>query len=365
VLNLGYEMMFSRGGRKRLRAEELRAITGRGPSEKFFRSMFRTHGGYKVGEHSYAYEPTEKFWEFEAEVTTIECSHEGGSYHNRILPGCEAEVTTIRWSERRAKDRLLLFASSLGFDFSVHPPARRDYASVIDNRCYDWWVNLRGDNRDRLFLRTYGDGWNYDIKSAKPTILLQDYDRLDLSHIPAALRGRAELPFWRELVQNKDEFRRGLATELNVPILTAKDIAQRLLNNSAPVLHYANGFVEDFGWDLTNRIIQSRICQGLMSDYRFFSDQMRCAKVTYRGNGDKSLRKGQASTSNYNIGENEVMNVIEPLVTAPTWFIHDGFFSAQRQEVTIIEEAILKATGRVVEVSEERIQASRVALSSV
>lgn len=306
---------------------EFRRLTGNpyvNPRDLFYTSLFERFGSYKHGKHSYSFRTSlEKLTDF--------CEIAG-------LPPGISQLKSVM-DER-------------GQSFVSPPGPRSTYRTFTKNRYYDWWTNLKSSIRRTLFLNEHESMYEYDLNSAKPTLLLAAYDawvragNLDVDSrlwSPRVSR-EANLETWRELVEDKHAVRQRLAQEIGVDVSEAKEIAQRILNSSTPSLHQDNGFVQAFGFKVTAAIQESQTAKALRRDFVFFRDHFLMSVA--RGDGVKKLRAGQACSYLYGPLELKAMDLIEPKLTKPAWFIHDGFFTNFELDLDELNELLAPLTNQ-------------------
>lgn len=319
VLDFAYDLQIVPHGRRAMRATELYKITGTPrPGAKtdpagYFKTLFRQLGSYSKGS------------EFKDASTYVYMA-----IPHRVTRLAEA----IGY-----KDGLVRAAHRKGWSF-LNAPGPRSELRRTGDRVYPWWALMQRDVRVELFVAELGQGYDYDIEAAKPTVTLQAWKK----QFPTA----PTLKTWERLVADRKTFRVTLADEVGITVEQAKDVCQTVLNGGWASPVKKNGICEAIGEAATRRLMESSIYQNLRADFKTFWTVLKES-----GTVPEILSAGEAGSLFYNRIEDEIMSVVaEELKTQDVWFIHDGFMTKDKIHKARIEEAIFFRTGYDVHLEE-------------
>lgn len=335
VLDFAYDLRLAAHGTRAMKATEFYKIIGtRGRSTAiYFATLFRQVGAYGV----YVGDG-------------IEHKARKSTYKYQAVPHRVSRLAkAVEYT-----DGLVKAAGRKGWSF-LTPPGPRSELPRTGDRVYPWWALMPADARHELFVAEHGQGFDYDIEAAKPTVTLQAWQRLMKAHRPAALKSaECKLPTWTELVKNRTAFRERLADEVDISVEQAKGVCQTVLNGgwAAPVT--ANGICELIGRDATLRLIENATYKALRADFQVFWRELKelneLAGLDLIATGESP---GQSVSTFYNRIEDEVMSAVaEELKGWDVWFIHDGFMTKDKIPTTVAEKAIFLRTGYQVKLEE-------------
>lgn len=332
VLDFAYDLRLAPHGTRAMKATEFYKIIGtKGRSTAiYFATLFRQVGAYgaRAGDGD-ALKSTYKYQAVPHRVSRLANAVE---YTNGLVKA----------------------AGRKGWSFLTHPGPRSELPRTGD-RVYPWWALMPSDARHELFVAEHGQGFDYDIEAAKPTVTLQAWQRLMKAHKPAAPKSaECKLPMWTELVKNRTAFRKRLADEVEISVEQAKGVCQTVLNGgwAAPVP--SNGICELIGRDATLRLMENATYKALRTDFQVFWRELKnlneLAGLDLIAMGES---QGQSISTFYNRIEDEVMTVVaEELKSWDVWFIHDGFMTKDRIPKAEVEKSIFLRTGYQVKLEE-------------
>ena len=306
ALDLAYELMLSPNGKRQVHHDLLYRLAGR-PNSNFgayFHTFFSRTGQYIPGERSFDY--SVKDWKLPLLEKHAGCNHNTHAFAAK----CQSKGRT----------------------FTIQPPARADLPRT-GHRLYPWWAMMKREWREKLFLEEHGEMWDYDISNAKPTLLLQVYDKL---------RGHREgkLSTWRWYVEDKEAVRRQLMDDLGWDKRRTKAALQAVCNGAW--VGRIDGCLED-EWDLQDHPIYI----GLRADFK----QMWNVLSALKRDGET---QGQTLSREYAALEDTVMTAISETIDPPewVWWIHDGWMT--KNPVFLDTQYVYQKTGLKIEIEEAK-----------
>lgn len=239
---------------------------------------------------------------------------------------------------------IVSWAAAKGWTFTTAPPPR-DKQPRTGDRVYSWWVTMNKARRLELFARELGGGFDYDIEAAKPTLILQAFDKhMAEQHTSVAY----DLSTWRAYVADRSAVRQRLMDDLGLSKEQAKQVCQDVLNSAVAAVHPKNGIFQRLGEAKTRVLLEHPIYQGLASDFSYYWQHVKELN-------DLKLSAGEFTSAWYNKLEWEVMNVVEAELNQPGWFVHDGFMTARAVDSSAICAAVKARTGYDIKLSETPI----------
>ena len=318
VLDLAYSMMLSTHGRKRIMATKFYDVVGRpnGTLGAHFRTYFRQVGPYVPSGKAYEYAVDDE------RLTWLE-----NLQTENPLGGTQTFAS---------------YCQSQGKSFLRSPGLRMGLPTTGD-RVYPWWALMASRYRRKLFLQEHGVLFDYDIETAKPTLLLQAYERFG-GH------GRAELPTWSSYVADKRKFRTRLMADLDVSEDVIKEVLQVVVNGGraspkAGAIQSAIGSTEK-----VRAFMAHPLYVGLVADQKVCWEAFRSAAEPGEAGGEYLTRL-------YFALENEVAQAIEPeLLRQDIWWVHDGFMTTQKVDLERLHQVITQKTGYEVVIEEEAMR---------
>ena len=337
VLDYAYDLRVSPGGARAIRATDLYEVTGtpRASNPKapanYFKTLFRQVGSFTAGDGTYKY------------------------------------VAVARRVDRLAstldyQDGLSRAAAKRGWSFHEAPPPRASLPRTGD-RVYPWWAQMASEVRHALFIEQHGQGFDYDIEAAKPTVTLQAWRKLMQQYKPAALKkAECSLPAWTALVADRTAFRSRMSMEAKISMAQAKEVCQVVLNGGWVAPHRENGLFKILGEAGCRRVAEAQTYKALREDFKvFWRNLQELDGLAMLGlvdswtvadeSGDPrtiTTSTGQALMAFYTRIEDQIMFAVEEILSSrniETWFIHDGFMTKAKIAKAEVEQHVFLRAG--------------------
>lgn len=216
-------------------------------------------------------------------------------------------------------------------------PCERKNAPRKGHRFYPWWSFMKKEKRREIFLAQFSKLYEFDIECARPTVLLQLYDRKLPEHLKTSDKHKVNT--WRAYVQDRNMFRRQLSDDLGVPVEDIKELLQGVTNGAWASTSARNPFCRKIGQIKVHYLMKHDLYRGMREDLNTMW------KVLFPEQPKKSI--GKKMYGLYEPIEDEIMNSIEKFlksVDVDGWFVHDGFFTYKDLCVTDIETHVFKTT---------------------
>ncbi len=217
----------------------------------------------------------------------------------------------------------------------VFTVARREYQGPRrGSRIYPWWSYTCSKERVDRFLMQFNSYFDYDIEVARPTILLQMYEK-KVNHTLLANSDKHQLSTWRFLVRDRSSFRKQIATDIGVSYEEVKDILQSVTNGGYVSTSPANSACKKLGIIKADLFRRHPLYQGLRSDFKTLRE------VLFPDTSAAVVKKAMYAL--YERTEDRIMSLVDQelhKMGVNAWFIHDGFFTHQEVDVRCLEEAI-------------------------
>lgn len=245
-----------------------------------------------------------------------------------------AFVSELRLLLGLDKTDIVLTAKEQGKSFQ---PCARSDAKRTGHRFYPWWSFMPKAKRRELFFSQFGSLYEYDIEVARPTVLLQVYDKLLPKHL--LVSDRHKIPTWRSYVQDRNTFRRHLGDDLDVPYDTIKELLQAVTNGAWASTSVRNPFCKNLGQIKVHELMRHPLYVGLRADLNLIW------QVLYPGQPKKSI--GKKLYAAYEPIEDKLMEVIAHRLAklgVDAWFVHDGFFCHQQVDKADLEKFVFDVT---------------------
>lgn len=217
-------------------------------------------------------------------------------------------------------------------------PCARSDSKRSGHRFYPWWANMNSEKRKQLFIEQYGAYYEYDIEVARPSILLQVYDKI-LSPALKRVSDRHQLSTWRAYVADRQQFRRHLATDLGVEIEDVKDLLQGVTNGAWASTSPRNPFCKKLGVIKVHQFMQHELYLGLRKDINTMWS------VLFKNQPKNQV--GKKLYACYEPIEDKIMEFVEHWLKQnqiDAWFVHDAFFCHQPVDTTELEQYVLDCT---------------------
>lgn len=283
ALDLAYDLMCSRNGVRQVSCKVLYAALGRPNHDfgRFFHSLFTCTSSYIVGERNSSYTISEE--NIQRLQNLVRCNH----------------ISDFQeWCHER------------GRTFLEQPPMR-EQLSMVNERVYPWWATMRASWRRNLFLLEHGELWDYDIANAKPTLILQVYDRM---------KGPREgkVPTWRRYVEDRSAVRAELMQDMGWDKDKVKSALHAVCNGTW--VGRRNGCLED-----EKEFSQHPIYIGLREDLQRIWSVLQQLKR-------KGETQGECLSREYVKLENAIISEIAQELDPNfwVWWIHDGWMMKDR-----------------------------------
>lgn len=219
-------------------------------------------------------------------------------------------------------------------------PAPRTIWHRKGHRYYPWWTNMESEKRIELFLTQYDEMYDYDIEVARPTVFLQLYEKcLDDWQLRLMDKGFGEkyqVQTWRAMVENKCAFRNQLAFDLGLDYKTVKRVLQSITNGGYISTGSGNTTCKELGPITAWEFMQHPLYKGLRKDFVTMRDQM------FKGVPKREIPKQLYAI--YEKFEDAIMTLVDRELKSQgeknLWYVHDGFFSNRKQDVSKLEALI-------------------------
>lgn len=294
-----------RYGPRQISAKELTKLLGNQckPLGAYLRLGLIQFGYYSVENHqSYSYRPNKEFCKrLRAEL--------GLTSDTRLTPAPKSD--------------------------KVFVPCRREYQGTRKGfRLYPWWSYMNSQEKKDRFLAQFDKYFDYDIEVARPTILLQMYEK-KCNPFLLGNSNKHKLNTWRLMVEDRTTFRQKIADDVGATYEEIKDVLQSVTNGGYVSTSPCNSACKKLGSISAYKLKNHELYIGLREDFKTMRG------VLFPNVSAADVKK--AMWALYERTEDKVMSLVDSELAkmgVDAWFIHDGFFTHTEVDVKALEKSI-------------------------